>query len=67
METWSLQVSLPVSYRFSHHRPSAITFKTIAMIQLELFDDDDRQATDEEVEIFFREMEELFNQPEDAA
>jgi hypothetical protein len=37
------------------------------MNQLELFDEEDRPATKEELEIFFREMEELLTQPEEAA
>lgn len=39
----------------------------IAMYQLELFDEDDRPATKEELEIFFREMEEILTKQEDAA
>lgn len=35
------------------------------MNQLELFDDD-RPATEEELETFFREVAELLNQPEEA-
>jgi hypothetical protein len=35
------------------------------MNQLELFDDDDRPATEEELETFFREVAELLNQPEE--
>jgi hypothetical protein len=37
------------------------------MNQLELFDEDDRPATEEELETFFREMAEILTLPEDAA